>query len=940
MTSKSAGKSVHPVLIALVCLVLAGLAPAAAPGTKTITLQDLMKFRAVQTPTLSENGTVVAYALQPDRGDGEAVAHVLSSGKTIQVPRGGQPVISKNSRWTAMPVKIAFADSEKTGKDKPKPGMALVDLSKGTTLNVEGVDRFAFSDDSKWLACLLSPPDTKKPGTPPATDIGAEGNDQEAAAQAAAKEKKPGSMLKLMNLESGEEQAIPLVVAFAFDAASKFLAYSVADETGKGDGLFYRELATPAQAVAIAQAEDGRYEPLLWTKSGSTLAFLAAADTGKGAPGPATLWIWEGSTKQPRVLVKPEQAPKGSTLPLKNDLAWTRDGKRLFFGFKPAAAEAKDENATAKKPAADPYDFDQILSKVELDVWNWNDPKINSEQKKSWDRDKDRTYRAVYHLDTARVVPLADLSMPTVEASEHPRYALGSSDVPYARETTWGEGYRDFYLVDLVDGSRKLVTARLGGRATLAPDGRTIAFFKDAQWYLYDCAKGTARNATGQLGVALYDEEHDTPDTPPAYGTAGWVDDGAALLVYDNFDIWQIPVAGGASVNLTNKEGRARSITFRVLQTDPEARSFSSSNALMLTGYHEREKNWGFYAARFTKPGVESRLDEKKLFKFVAKAKQADVVIYTRESYEEFPDVWVSDTGFKQPRKISDANPQIAEFAWGSAELVEWRNADGLPLQGVLIKPANYQAGKRYPVITYFYERQSQRLYEFNEPVVNHRPSFAFYTSSGYAIFLPDVVFDVGHPGMSMVKCLVPGVQKLIDMEIADPNALGLHGHSWGGYGTAFVITQTNMFKAAIAGAAVSNMTSAYGGIRWESGVARQFQYEKTQSRIGGSLWEYPERFIENSALFQADRIKTPLLLEHGDDDGAVPWYQSIELYLAMRRLGKDCIFLQYRGEPHHLRKYPNKLDYAIKMKQYFDHYLKGEPAADWITKGVAYAGK
>jgi len=271
---------------------------------------------------------------------------------------------------------------------------------------------------------------------------------------------------------------------------------------------------------------------------------------------------------------------------------------------------------------------------------------------------------------------------------------------------------------------------------------------------------------------------------------------------------------------------------------------------------------------------------------------------------------------------------------------VTWNSLDGLPLEGVLIKPANYQPGRRYPVIVYFYERMSQRLFEFNEPVVNHRPSFSVYTSAGYAIFLPDVVFDIGHPGYSATKCLVPGVQKLIDMGIADPKAIGLHGHSWSGYETAFVITQTNIFAAAIAGAPVANMTSAYGGIRWESGLARQFQYEETQSRIGGSLWEYPERYIENSPLFFADRVETPLLIMHGDEDGAVPWYQSIELYLAMRRLGKDCIFLEYRGEPHHPQKYPNKLDYSIRMMQYFDHYLKGEPAAEWISKGVAYNGK
>jgi dipeptidyl aminopeptidase/acylaminoacyl peptidase len=243
-------------------------------------------------------------------------------------------------------------------------------------------------------------------------------------------------------------------------------------------------------------------------------------------------------------------------------------------------------------------------------------------------------------------------------------------------------------------------------------------------------------------------------------------------------------------------------------------------------------------------------------------------------------------------------------------------------------------------MLVYFYEKFSWRLYEFNEVVVNHRPCFPFYASNGYAIFLPDIVYETGRPGLSATHCLVPGVQKIIDMGIADPKAIALHGHSWSGYQTAFVVTQTNLFRAAIAGAAVANMTSAYSGIRWESGLARQWQYEKAQSRIGGSLWDMPGRYIENSPVFFADRIQTPLLLMFGDEDGAVPWEQGIELYLAMRRLGKDCIFLQYRGEGHHPQKYANKLDYAIKMKEYLDHYLKGLAAPDWITKGIPYQGK
>jgi len=919
-------------LALLIALCLVAAAAAAAPGTKTITFQDLMRFRAIQAPVVSEDGSVVAYALQPDRGDGEGVVHVLATGKVYRVPRGGSPVIAKTGRYVGMTVKLSFADGEKPAKDRPKPGLAIMDITTGTVVPIENAERLAFSDDGQYAAYLLTPPEPKKDekAAPPAAG----------AAKPGDAAKKPAAFLHLRNLQTGADLEVGPAASFGFDPASRYLAWTVSTDDGAGNGLFVRSLAEPAATpIPVAQTAKGRYESLTWAREGSRLAFLAAVEKEKDKPGPATLWLWDGAARQGRAVGAPEQAPKGWTLPVKNDLAWSRDGKRLFFGFKPAEPEAPAKPGVAKAEALpDPYDFDALLSKVELDVWHWKDPRIQTQQKIGWDREKDRTYRAVLHADSGKVVPLADLEMAEVAIPENDRVAMGTSDAAYRRETTWGERYRDIYVVDLATGGRTLAVSRLRDQASLSPDGRWIAYFEGKQWHLYDVAKRTTRQVA--LDVTLFDEEHDTPDTPRAYGLGGWVDEGASLLVYDAYDVWQVPVAGGAPVNMTGNAGRTSSITFRVVAVDPDSRSLSSKDTLLLTAYHNKEKNGGFYAASFGKPGVQKRLDEPKLLRFVAKAKKADTLLYSRQSYGEFPDIWVSDATFGKPRKVSDANPQLAEFAWGAAELVDYTSLDGIPLQGVLIKPANYEPGKRYPVITYFYERQSQRLYEFNEAVVNHRPSFAVYAGAGYAVFLPDIVFTVGHPGQSILKCLVPGVQKLVDMGVADPRRLGLHGHSWGGYGTAYLVTQTNMFAAAVTGAPVANMTSAYGGIRWESGVARQFQYEETQSRIGGSLWEYPERYIENSALFHADRITTPLLIEHGDEDGAVPWYQAIELYLALRRLDKDCIFLQYRGEPHHLRKYPNKLDYSIKMKEYFDHYLKGEPAAPWIKEGVAYKGK
>ncbi|HUF10370.1 MAG TPA: prolyl oligopeptidase family serine peptidase, partial [Rhodothermales bacterium] len=450
----------------------------------------------------------------------------------------------------------------------------------------------------------------------------------------------------------------------------------------------------------------------------------------------------------------------------------------------------------------------------------------------------------------------------------------------------------------------------------------------------------STRNVTAGLGVPFSNEDHDYPEDPPEYGLGGWVDPDGAALIYDKYDIWLVPLSGDEAPScLTGGEGRGQKRTFRVIVTDREKEFYEDGKSLLLSAYHNDRKNWGFYSATVGGNGVAPLLEADKKYQFLSKAKEADVYLFTQEDYNEFPDLWVSDSRFRNPRKITDLGSQTDGFGWGTSELVEWTSADGIPLQGVLIRPGNYEPGRRYPVLVYFYRFFSQTLHDFNEPVVNHRPSFPLYASNGYAIFLPDIRFEIGRPGFSATKAIVPGVQKLVDMGIADPKAIGLHGHSWSGYQAAFIVTQTNIFAAAVAGAPVSNMTSAYGGIRWESGRGRQFQYERTQSRLGGSLWEARDRYIDNSPLFFADRIQTPILLMFGDEDGAVPWYQGIELYLALRRLGKDAIFLQYRGEPHHLKKYPNKLDYSIKMKEYFDHYLKGEPAPAWISVGVPYEG-
>jgi dipeptidyl aminopeptidase/acylaminoacyl peptidase len=958
------GTAVHLFLAALAA------SPAIAQEQRPLAFVDLMRFRQIENPSISPDGRWIAFTAEPDRGDPEVIVRSTPGEVRYVVPHGSHPVISADGRWVAARLNPPLEEQERTkgSGDSPGRGLALHRTGTEVLMRATDVQDFAFSADGRWLAYLHFEAEEEE-----AAETGGEvtGATPGAEAEAESQEKgkrKPGARMVLGQLRQGDlegaggqhvlsfafQDAIEIenVRTFAFDHSGRYVAYARADLGSERDGLYMRDLrADGAPERAMDMRPFGHYGELTWSETTGSLAFVLAVEDEDGEPGDGALWIWDGSAAREAVGV--EDAPDGWMIPADNSLRWTRDGQRLFFGYRPSGSDGDEARGAMPEEAGseegrgaedetpfDPYDVDALLVGRQVDVWHWQDPRVNPQQKVMWPREKDRTYAAVYHLDGSGVIALAGPDLPEVGVPENGRYALARSDVPYRREATWMGDQEDLYVVRLGDGARTKVAERLRDRAELSPGGRFVVFYAAGDWHLYDVDGATTRNLTGSLGVPFANEDHDYPEPPPGYGVGGWVGEDAAVLLYDKYDIWHMPTDGTPPSNMTGGEGRLEKRIFRVIRTDPEKETFEEGEEILLSSYHDLRKDFGFYSARAGSEGVERLLEEEKRFHFVAKAEEADIYLYTREAYDEFPDLWVADSRFRDARKLTDVNPQIAEFAWGSAELTEWESLDGIRLQGVVIKPGHYEPGRRYPVLVYFYRFFSQRLHEFNEPVVNHRPSFPLYASNGYVVFLPDVRFEVGRPGLSAMKSVVPGVKHLIDVGLADPGAIGLHGHSWSGYTTSYIVTQTNLFAAAVAGAPVSNMTSAYSGIRWESGRPRQFQYEMEQSRLRGSLWEAPMDYIQNSPVFFADRVETPILLMHGDEDGAVPWYQSIEYYLALRRNDKEAVFLQYRGEPHHLQEYPNKLDYSIKMKEWFDHYLKAKPAPDWITRGEPYGGK
>lgn len=892
-----------------------------------LTFEDVMQFKEIRQPVLSPDAKWVAYGVWPERGDGEAIFKETDGNRIYTIERGTRPQFNYQSNRAFVYVQPPFIETENAEKDKPKQSLALTDLENGSQELFENVQRAEFSNDGNWLVITHYQPEEVK--------------------EHKSKNPKTGNPVTLVHLDSNRQTNLDFIHEASVDSTSAYMAYSVVDTSGNENALYGMELADgDNQPVQLRSKPFGYYNNLTWDHKRERLAFTESElDTAnKFLPSDALLTVWSAPDNEMQVVADPSELPESYRLRSNNNLVWSHDGNRLFYGLMDAEMVLLEE----QKPKEDSltsenlYDTGHVLDDVESMVWHWDDPLIKTHEKNQWDEEKNKLYMAVYHFDENRSVQLSDFKMPDISITQNTTKLIGSSGLPYRKLITWDGWYRDYYAVDTETGEREQILEKQRFGASLSPDGNFITWFNGEDWFLKNLTTDAVQNLTGEIPTPFYDEDNDRPEPAGSYGIAGWTEGDRAVMIYDKYDIWQFDTSSGSFINVTDGAGRSENRIFRIYDLDPETPFFERNERLLLTMYHDMDKNYGFYEARAGRSGVSRVMEEEKKFTIIEKAKQSEDILYTAEKYDEYPNLYLAgDRRFRNPEQLTNLYDDLKDrWDWGHAELVDWLNADGRKVQGVLIYPGDYNPEKRYPVLVYYYSRFSQRLHDFNHPFTNHRPVFAQYASDGYAVFLPDIWFDTGEPGYSATKNLVPGVQRLVEMGVADPDGLGLHGHSWSGYQTAFVVTQIDIFSAAVAGAPVSNMTSAYSGIRWGSGLARQFQYEQSQSRLGVSMWENLQPYIENSPVFFADRINTPLLLQFGDEDGAVPWYQGIEMYLAMRRLQKDAVFLHYKGEPHHLQKYPNKLDYAIKMKEYFDHYLKGTTAPKWITDGVPYRGE
>ena len=930
---------------------------------------------------ISNDGRWVVYTIDPQEGDNELVIQSTETGYRKSISRGYNALITEDSRYLVFKIKPFYKDTrearirKKKPEDFPKDSFAILELGKEDSWKTEKVKGYKTPAKTwGWVAYQLDKP-VDQPGKSKAAENSngrkladslnriidslkqviesmpvrksrKDDEDSDAADaegdEAGGTATERGNDLVLRKLDTGEEVVFYKTLEYFFSKTGDKLLVEKArdplDSFSKQTVLLY-DLKSGNTTTLSYGGND--FRNFAMTDDGSQIAYLAERDARpKDLQKFYRLWYYKAGMDSAVLLADKNSVDMklGMTISEYGNLSFSKNGKRLFFGVAPI------------QPPRDTTIIE--IDKPKLDIWHYNDDYLQTVQTfpARLRAAQQENYLAMLNLEDKSIRQLGSRELPQVIpiAEGDANTFIGITDFGKRIPSQWqGTTLKDIYAVDVNSGERKLVKENLSGQVYPSAAGKYILWYdrKAKNYFAWDGSSVT--NITSGIKVPLYEEDWDTPEDPNNYGVMGWHEGDSAVYIYDRYDIWQVNPANAAAINFTNL-GRAMKETFRYQRTDPEERFFRNRQTVYYKTLNQDTKAGGLLKTTLSQNAVNLLHSSQYggySFGSLAKARNSDKLIFTKENFTSPADLylWTGNekniTGqkvFDDAVKLSAINPWQKDYNWGTAELFEWKAYNGKPSTGIVFKPEDFDPKKKYPMIVYFYEKLSDGLHTYREPApIRSAVNVSFFVSRGYIIFMPDIEYRTGYPGQSAYDYIVSGTRALVKKGFVDSTRMALQGHSWGGYQAAQLATMTNLYKAVWAGAPVANMTSAYGGIRWESGVSRQFQYEKTQSRIGGTLWEKLPLYMQNSPLFHLDKVTAPMVIMHNDADGAVPWYQGIELFTALRRLNKKVWMFNYNGQGHGLTQRPDMRDYQIRMQQFFDWILKGEKPARWITEGL-----
>lgn len=966
---------------------------------RLITPADMKAWNSIRQSAISNDGKWFAYVVAPAEGNATVVYRGTDRGaqdNRIAVGEGGGSiVISGDSRWLGFivaPPKPPTGGSRGARGAPGAPGggrgsapdstaraastkFVLVNLQTGARQEFDRIRRFSFNTDTATWVVMQGSPDAAAPvaaGGAPAAGAGRGGAGAGGGGGGSAD-------LLLHNLATGETFNMGKVDAYSFNDDGDWLAYTMSTNDRVGNGVQLRNMKT-GSSRSLENAPV-KYSYLAWVDSSNALSVMRghvdsiARDTvfsvelfsKFGPDGPSKKLLFDPAGRR--------DFPAGWKLASDRAPRWADDMSAVFVGIregsKPAprggvatgrggaaiTAGAPGSGGTGAIPpggrggAAAPAASDSLPSLI---LWHYKDTRLQSQQIVQEASDRAFNFLAEYRPTEDRFVQLADDSIRSVTVTSQDHYAYGVDVHNYEERASYtGRNFQDVYRIDLKSGVRTLLQRnKPTGPMLSSPDGRRLLFWgKDANYWVLDLVAGDSTNLTKGVPTSFVnvDDDHNNLYPPPAQ-PRGWTSDGSAVILYDNWDLWKVPATngGGPAVNLTG-DGKRTQVRYQSMyRFDPAAgggrggrggggaaSGIDLSQPLYLGTYGEWTKKEGLSRVDPGQPGAKSLfVADAKLS--ITKARDADKYFYTRQTFTDYPNWFAFNQGFHDGYQLTDVNPQQKDLAWSSGtRLINYTSAKGDKLQGALYLPANYQPGKQYPMLVTIYEKRSQGKNIFVAPSETRAPDPTLYTDRGYIVFDPDIVYKINDPGMSAVWCLIPAVKAAIATGMVDAKHVGLWGHSWGGYQTAFMVTQTDIFAAAVAGAPLTNMVSMYASIYWNSGSSDAAIFESSQGRFKGNFIDNYQAYIRNSPVFQADKVHTPLMILQNDKDGAVDFNQGVTYYNTLRQLGKKVVFLEYVGENHGLARPVNQRDYATRMAEYFDYYLKGAPAPDWLKDGI-----
>lgn len=867
-------------------------------------------WQTIRETLFQPQGGFIAYTINPQEGDGQLVVRQINSGKQWIIDRGSQPVFTENGQYLIAKIKPRFADTRQAKIDKKKPeempkdSLVIIALSNAIIQKIPAVKTFQVPEKgSQYIAYTKD-----KKG-----DVTKEGTD-----------------LLVRNLESGKEKMFSNIGSFSIHPKGLYVAISqLKTKNSTAQILWYPTSDTIAKTI---NQKFYSITGFSWDEEGNQLAYFIEKDSAdKALQKNYSLAYYTPSMDSAHWVVDRTNPviPAKYTIGGDRKITFSKSGKVIQLGIQPIIP-IKDTSLPE-------------FERVSVDIWHYDEPSLQSMQQKNVDNTLKSTEAILYRPENKSVTYLGKIKdrdlITTQEGDGLMAYALIDSNDQVAFQ--WqGYSLKDIYGINTVTAQKSLIQKSFKGNlVTASPNGQYLVYYDEIQkkYHSYSTIDQKKTFIGKDIHTILYDEENDMPDDPNAYGFVKWMDNNEQLIIYDKYDLWLVDAKGvKPSVALTN--GRKDKIVYRFTETDPDRTAFKNNAILLLKGFYETDKSESI--ARF-------ELESKKLFVIqhlgmhlttVVAAKKSDDIALLQEDEIQSPNVYLYqfENKLQSPKPISAINPQQSQYNWMTSQLVKWKAYTGKTAEGILYLPENFNAKEKYPMIVYFYERNNQTLHNYLAPAPTpSRLNIPFFVSRGYVVFVPDIWYQKGYPGQGAYDYILSGTRAMVQKGFIDSTKIGLQGQSWGGYQIAYLITKTNLYAAAWAGAPVVNMTSAYGGIRWGTGMNRQFQYEKTQSRIGASLWERPDLYIKNSALFSLPKVTTPLVIMSNDADDAVPWYQGIEMFTAMRRLHKKVWLLVYNNEAHNLVERRNRKDIQIREQQFFDSYLKGAPQPTWLKTGV-----